>query len=201
VLNAADTEPRCSPATLLPDLVGPGVRLLFVGVNPGLRSAALGAPFTGHGNRFYPALFQAGILDRMIDVARGLAPQDRRRLITLGVGITSLVARPTRRADEVHPGELAAGVERLTATVARLQPAVVAILGITAYRIAFARPRARPGPQPEAFDGRPLWVVPNPSGRNAHASVATLAAAYREVAAAAGVSLHPAPHVRDAGLR
>jgi TDG/mug DNA glycosylase family protein len=153
----------------LPDLIGPGVRLLFVGVNPGLRSAAVQAQFAFRGNRFYRALQGAGIVDRPIDASDGFRDKDKAHLIERGVGITSLVPRATARADELDRDELVAGARALEAKVDRLHPAVVAILGVTAYRVAFARPSAAVGQQPESIAGQTLWIVPNPSGRNAHA--------------------------------
>ena len=173
----------------LPDLIAPGVRLLFVGINPGLRSVAVQGHFAPRGNRFYPALLRAGITDHLIDASAGLTAGDRDYLLARGVGITSLVTRATASADEITPAELAEGARALGTKIARFGPRVVAILGVTAYRTAFAAPRARPGRQPQDLNGAPLWVVPNPSGRNAHAPLDTLAAAYREVAQAAGLSL------------
>jgi double-stranded uracil-DNA glycosylase len=173
----------------LPDLISEGVRLLFVGINPGLRSVAVQGHFAPRGNRFWPALLRAGITDHLIDASAGLAPADRDYLLRRGVGITSLVERATASADELGPAELADGARALGAKIARFRPRVVAILGVTAYRTAFAAPRAVLGRQPEDLHGSQLWVVPNPSGRNAHAPLDTLAAAYREVAQAAGLSL------------
>jgi double-stranded uracil-DNA glycosylase len=173
----------------LPDLIGEGVRLLFVGINPGLRSVAVQGHFAPRGNRFYPALLRAGITGHLIDASGGLTGADRAHLLDQGVGITSLVARATASADELGPAELTEGVKSLTNTVRRFRPRVVAILGITAYRTAFGMPRATLGRQPDDLEGAQLWVVPNPSGRNAHASRDALAAAYREVALAAGISL------------
>ena len=173
----------------LPDLIADGVRLLFVGVNPGLRSVAVQGHFAPRGNRFFPALLRAGITDHLIDASAGLTPGDRDYLLARGVGITSLVARATASADELGPAELTAGAKALAATVRRFRPRVVAILGVTAYRTAFAVPRARPGRQPQDLNGAQLWVVPNPSGRNAHAPLDTLAAAYREVALTAGIDV------------
>jgi double-stranded uracil-DNA glycosylase len=176
----------------LPDLIGPRTRLLFVGVNPGLSAVAVQAPFPLRGNRFYPALFRAGITDRLIDASGGFAPGDRDYLVDRGIGITALVPRATASAAELRPAELRAGVQNLVTTVAQVKPAVVAVLGITAYRIAFARPQAVVGRQPGLLAGAQLWVVPNPSGRNLHASLADLADAFREVAIAAGLELGPA---------
>jgi double-stranded uracil-DNA glycosylase len=176
----------------LPDLIGSQTRLLFVGVNPGLSAVAVQAPFPLRGNRFYPALFKAGITDRLIDASAGFAPGDRDYLVERGIGITALVPRATASAAELRPAELRAGVQNLVATVARVKPRAVAFLGITAYRIAFAAPDAVAGRQPARLAGAQLWVVPNPSGRNRHASLADLAIAYREVAVAAGLELGPA---------
>jgi double-stranded uracil-DNA glycosylase len=186
--------PRFSRAELesfrdaeVPDLIGPGLRLLFVGINPGLWTAATGTHFAHPVNRFYPALLEAGILDRRIDPAAGMTDHDRDYLRSRGIGITNLVRRATARADELHRDELRAGAAALTALVEATRPAVVAIAGITAYRQAFAVPRAVAGEQPEPLAGARLWVVPNPSGLNAHHTVATLALAYAEPARAAGV--------------
>lgn len=171
----------------LPDLLGPGVRLLFVGINPGLWTAATQAHFSRRGNRFYPALFRAGITDRVIDASAGYSPADREHLLERGVGITNLVARATANAAELSAGELAAGAQELARRVQAIQPQVAAVLGISAYRTAFGRPKAVCGPQPETLGGAQLWVAPNPSGLNAHATLATLGEAYREIAVAAGV--------------
>ncbi|TDE08505.1 mismatch-specific DNA-glycosylase [Jiangella asiatica] len=171
----------------VPDLAGPGLKLLFVGINPGLWTAAVQAHFGRRGNRFYPALFRAGIVDRLIDPSGGMSTADHDHLVERGVGITNLVARATARADELAAGELAAGARDLAARAARLRPAVVAVLGITAYRSAFGEPSATAGRQPGDLAGAQVWVAPNPSGLNAHASLDTLAAAYRDIARAAGV--------------
>jgi TDG/mug DNA glycosylase family protein len=174
----------------VPDLIGPGLRLLFVGINPGLWTAAAQSHFARRGNRFYPALYRAGIVDRLIDASDGFTTDDRQHLIDRGVGITNIVARATARADELTAAELAAGAQELTRRVTARKPRVVAVLGITAYRTGFGQPRAAAGLQPESLGGAQLWVAPNPSGLNAHATVDSLAVAYREVAAAAGVELH-----------
>jgi TDG/mug DNA glycosylase family protein len=173
----------------LPDLLGPDVRLLFVGINPGLWTVATQSHFSRRGNRFYPALQRAGITDHVIDASSGLIQSDLDHLRDRGIGITSLVARATARADELEPAELVAGARALAERVAQIAPVVVAMLGITAYRIAFGEPRAIVGRQQHDLSGAQLWAVPNPSGLNAHASVATLGAAYREVAVAAGIPL------------
>ena len=174
----------------VPDLLpGPGqeVRLLFVGINPGLWTAATQTHFAHPGNRFYPALLRAGVITRAIDLSSGMTEEDREHLRGRGIGITNLVRRATARADELTPTELREGGERLRATVRTAVPPVVAVAGVTAYRSAFGERRARVGEQPEPFEGARLWVVPNPSGLNAHETVATLASAYAEPARAAGL--------------
>ena len=171
----------------VPDLVGPGLRLLFVGINPGLWTAATGAHFARPGNRFYPALAAAGIIGYQIRAADGMTEADREHLISRGIGITNLVARASARADELAREELREGARRLEERVAEWRPRVVAIAGVSAYRHAFARPKAVLGGQPEPLAAAELWVVPNPSGLNAHHSLAALAAAYAEPARAAGV--------------
>ena len=171
----------------LPDLLGPSTRLLFVGINPGLLTVAVQSHFGRRGNRFYPALHRAGIVDRVIDASNGFRSEDRTLLLEAGIGITNLVPWATARADELTPEQLRDGAHMLERTVRRVRPTVVAMLGITAYRIAFGRPKAVVGPQPQPLGGAPVWVVPNPSGLNAHARLPDLAAAYREVARAAGI--------------
>ncbi|MGO4204740.1 mismatch-specific DNA-glycosylase [Rhodococcus sp. TAF43] len=171
----------------VPDLIGPGCRLLFVGINPGLWTAATGAHFARPGNRFYPALLRGGLVDRPIDPTAGMSDADRDLLVRRGVGITNLVARATARADELTAAELRAGGQRLRDVVATVRPRVVAVAGITAYRAAFGARAAQKGRQPDGFEGAELWVVPNPSGLNAHDTVDSLAHAYRAAAVEAGV--------------
>ena len=174
----------------VPDLLpGPGdppVRLLFVGINPGLWTAATQTHFAHPGNRFYPALHRAGIIERPIDPT-GMSEGDRAHLRGRGIGITNLVRRATARADELTRAEQQEGAAELRRTVERVAPAVVAMAGITAYRIAFGRPKAVAGRQEPTGPGPEWWVVPNPSGLNAHETVDSLAAAYAEPARAAGV--------------
>lgn len=177
----------------LPDLVGPCTRLLFAGINPGLLTVAVQAHFAKRGNRFYPALYRAGITDRLIDAADGFRPEDRAYLLERGIGITSIVPTATARADELTRAELIAGGRALRERVVSIRPAVVAVLGITAYRVAFGRPDARVGAQDETWGDAQVWVAPNPSGLNAHESLASLAGAYRAIASAAGVELYPEP--------
>ena len=167
----------------IPDLVGDDLRLLFVGINPGLVSAATGLHFARPGNRFYPALRLAGILPDDV-----LTPEDARPvLVARGIGITNIVARAAARADELRAAELGPGRARREAVVEEHRPKVVAIAGITSYRVAFGRRVARAGRQDETIGDAQMWVVPNPSGLNAHETPESLAAAYREAAEAAGV--------------
>ncbi|MEJ7633890.1 mismatch-specific DNA-glycosylase [Aeromicrobium sp.] len=167
----------------IPDLIGDDVRLLFVGINPGLVSAATGLHFARAGNRFYPALRLAGIIP-----AEVMTPEDARpALLSRGIGITNIVERASARADELDPAELVEGRRRLEALVAEHRPRVVAIAGITSYRTAFDRRKARAGRQEEPMGDAQVWVVPNPSGLNAHETVESLSAAYAEAAVAAGI--------------
>ena len=172
---------------LLPGPDGPDLRLLFVGINPGLWTAATQTHFAHPGNRFYPALLEAGILTEPISPSAGMTDADRDRLRAQGIGITNVVRRATAKASELTDDELRAGGVELAATVRRTTPRVVAIAGITAYRTAFGQRKATPGRQPEPFEGAELWIVPNPSGLNAHETVHTLAIAYGDAARAAGV--------------
>ncbi len=171
----------------VPDLVGERLRLLFVGINPGLWTAATGTHFAHPGNRFYPALLRAGIIERPIDRGAGMGDGDRLHLLDRGIGITNIVRRATAKASELRRDELIAGAVELRALVACRRPAVVAVAGITAYRTAFVDRRATIGEQPSGLEGARLWVVPNPSGLNAHETTETLAAAYRAPAIAAGI--------------
>ncbi len=171
----------------VPDLAGPGMRLLFVGINPGLMTAATGIHFGNPGNRFRPALVGAGLLAPLNGAPPGMTEADLAALAARGVGITNLVRRATARADELTKAELAEGGVRLEAFVAEHRPRVVAVLGVTAYRTAFQQPKAAPGRQPDRLAGAELWVVPNPSGLNAHETIASLAVAYTAPARAAGL--------------
>ncbi len=169
------------------DLMPTDLRLLFVGINPGLWTAAVNAHFARPGNRFWPALHRAGLTARLVDASRGMPEQDLEDLDARGIGVTNLAPRATRRADEVTAEELRAGGERLSRLVADRRPRVVAVAGVTAYRTAFGDRRAARGRQPHDLAGAELWVVPNPSGLNAHETLESLAAAYAEVARAAGL--------------
>ena len=154
------------------DVLGPDLAGLFCGINPSLWSGATGHHFGRPGNRFWPALHAAGFTPRLLDPAeQHLLPQYR-------LGITNLVNRATARADELAPAELRAGGRRLAVLAGRIRPRRVAVVGVTAYRTAFDRPRAVVGPQSERLAGAALWVLPNPSGLNAHYSLDGLAAQF-----------------------
>lgn len=157
----------------VPDVIAPDLRVLFCGINPGLYTAAVGHNFARPGNRFWPALHAGGFTDRV------LSPFEERELLKLGYGITNVVDRATASADELSADELAAGGQRLAAKVRRYRPRFLAVLGIGAYRSAFGRPHAAPGPQPEALDATRIWVLPNPSGLNASYQPEKLAAMFR----------------------
>jgi TDG/mug DNA glycosylase family protein len=161
------------------DLVDDRVRLLFVGINPGLWTAAVNAHFARRGNRFWPALYAAGITPRLVDVSNGMSETDRELVLGLGIGITNIVPTASARADELTLDELRAGALMFEAKVRRWEPRVVAVLGLTAYRQAFAEPKAAQGPQARRMGGAELWVLPNPSGLNAHETVDSLATSYR----------------------
>jgi double-stranded uracil-DNA glycosylase len=157
---------------VLPDAGDPALRVLFCGINPGLVSAATGHHFARPGNRFWPALYAAGF------TSRRLRPDEQGELATLGLGITNMAARATARADELTDAELVAGGVRLRALVASVRPVWLAVVGITAYRTAFAAPRATVGPQEERLGATRVWVLPNPSGLNAHWQTPELTAEY-----------------------
>ncbi|GAB3155819.1 G/U mismatch-specific DNA glycosylase [Microbispora hainanensis] len=154
------------------DVLGPELDVLFCGINPSLYSAATGHHFARPGNRFWPVLHLSGL------VPRRLAPSEQHLLPSYGLGITNIVARATARADELTPDELREGGARLARLVAEVRPRVLAIAGVSAYRVAFARPAARIGPQEETVGGTALWVLPNPSGLNAHFDLDRLTAEY-----------------------
>jgi TDG/mug DNA glycosylase family protein len=158
-------------------ILGPGLRVLFVGINPSLRSAQVGHHFARPGNRFWPTLHAAGFTSRL------LRPDEDHQLPAHGIGVTNLASRPTRAADELTRDELRAGAAELEQTVRRYLPRLVAMVGLTAYRLAFARPWAAMGLQSEEVGGRPVWVLPNPSGLNAHYKPADFARLYAEARA------------------
>lgn len=146
----------------LRDVIAPHLDVLFVGINPGLYSGAVGHHFARPGNRFWPTLFAAGFTPRLF------TGFDDRSLLDLGIGITNLVARTTASADELTKDELIRGAAILRRKVARYRPRCVAFVGLTAYRTAFSSPKATIGLQPDAFGPSQVWLLPNPSGLNAH---------------------------------
>lgn len=168
--------------------MGDFCKLLFVGINPGLWTAATKTHFCHPSNRFYPALREAGLIDFAIDTDVGMTDEQRGRLTGSGIGITNLVNRATARASELGGAELRSGGDRLAGLVARLEPVVVAVAGVTAYREAFRDRSAVVGRQEEGLGRSQLWVVPNPSGLNAHETTRSLAEWYGRVAEAAGIS-------------
>ncbi len=172
------------------DLLADPLRLLFVGINPGLWTAAVNAHFARPGNRFWPALHRAGITERAVDASTGLPNDARIELAAAGIGISNIVPIATARAAELTAAEIRVGGEHLRELVSNCRPAVVAVLGVTAYRQAFGNPKIGIGRSDEPFEGAELWVLPNPSGLNAHETVETLSAWYRQAAEAAGVPLH-----------
>lgn len=156
----------------VPDVVPPVGGVLLCGINPGLWSAATGHHFARPGNRFWPALHASGFTDRL------LRPDEEQLLPSYGLGVTNVVPRATARADELTPEEYVAGGAALVERVTAWQPAWVAVLGVTAYRAAFDRRKAAVGPQQDGLAGARVWVLPNPSGLNAHWSAPRLAEAY-----------------------
>jgi TDG/mug DNA glycosylase family protein len=161
----------------VPDNIAPGLDVLFVGINPGLYSGAVGHHFARPGNRFWKALHGAGFTDRV------LSPFEERELLRRNLGITNLADRATASAGELQAEELRRGAARLHRKVRRYRPWVVAVLGIAAFRTGFGRPGAGPGAQPETIDGALVWVLPNPSGLNAHFQLPELVEAFAELRA------------------
>ena len=161
--------------TEVPDILGPGLTVLFCGINASLYSAAVGHHFARPGNRFWKALYQAGFTERL------LSPAEDKTLLQQGYGLTNIVARATARADELDRAELQQGYLDLSNKIDELRPQYLAILGITAYRIAFRYPQAKIGPQSAQLHNTKIWVLPNPSGLNAHYQVNDLARVYGEL--------------------
>lgn len=163
------TSRRPTPAELaaarsgtIQDVIGPDLDVLFCGINPGLWSGALGQHFAKPGNRFWPALHRSGFTPRQ------LRPAEQEELLSYRLGVTNLVARTTARADELSRPEFVAGAQRLTALAEEYTPRWVAVVGVVAYRAGFGRPHATVGRQEQQIGGAALWVLPNPSGLNAH---------------------------------
>lgn len=168
----------------LPDVLAPDLAVVFCGINPGLWSAATGHHFARPGNRFWPALHRGGFTPRQFD------PVEQWDLLPLGLGITNVAARASARADELSPAELVEGGTLLVAKVERLRPRWLAVLGVGAYRVAFGRRQASVGVQPERIGRTRIWILPNPSGLNAHYTPPQLAT---EFAALREATLAPPP--------
>ena len=164
----------------IPDVLAPGLNVVFVGINPGLYSAAVGHHFARPGNRFWKALHSAGFTEHLV------SPFEDRTLLERRLGLTNLVERATASAAELGEEELRAGAGRLRRMVARHRPRFVAVLGVGAYRVGFGRRRASVGPQDEALHAARVWVLPNPSGLNAHFQLPELVEAFRGLRAAVG---------------
>jgi TDG/mug DNA glycosylase family protein len=164
----------------LPDVIAPNLKVLFAGINPGLYTAAIGHHFGRPGNRFWPTLYAAGFTPRIF------SPFEEQELIPLGYGITNVVARATAAADELDHREFVTGGKQLVAKLKKVKPRVLAILGVGAYRAAFDRPKAQVGPQDERIGETRLWVLPNPSGLNAHYQAARLAEVFAELRRSVG---------------
>ncbi|MER3432684.1 MAG: G/U mismatch-specific DNA glycosylase [Leptolyngbya sp. ERB_1_1] len=159
----------------LPDIIAPNLKILFSGINPSLYSAAVEHHFARPGNRFWKAIHLAGFTDRL------LSPFEDQTLLDRGFGLTNLAARATARADELTAEDLSIGHQSLAAKIEQYQPKYLAMLGVSAYRSAFNQPKARMGLQKEPLFHTKIWVLPNPSGLNAHYQLKDLAEVYREL--------------------
>ena len=168
-------EIRAATGKTVPDIIAPDLHILFCGINPSLYSAAVGHHFARPGNRFWRSLYAAGFTERL------LAPFEDRDLLQFGYGLTNIVDRSSARADELDAEELVIGQQQLAAKVQHYRPQCLAVLGIGAYRTAFNRPKAVMGRQNESLDGAIVWVLPNPSGLNAHYQLEDLKRVYREL--------------------
>jgi TDG/mug DNA glycosylase family protein len=168
-------EIAAAEGKIVADIIAEDLKVLFCGINPGLYTAAIGHHFGRPGNRFWPALYASGITERL------LSPYDERELLVNGYGITNIVARASARADDLDEDELREGARILERKAKRYRPRFLAFLGITAYRTAFQRPRAVLGLQTEMLGETKIWVLPNPSGLNAHHSAADLARLFGEL--------------------
>ncbi|MGV9557902.1 G/U mismatch-specific DNA glycosylase [Streptomyces sp. NPDC003522] len=164
---------------LVPDVVAGGLRVLFCGINPGLMSAVTGHHFARPGNRFWPVLHLSGFTPGL------LKPAEQRELLSYGLGITNVVARASARADELTAQEYREGGRLLREKVLRLEPRWLAVVGVTAYRVAFDDRTAEIGPQERTIGDTRVWVLPNPSGLNAHWTTATMAQEYARLRVAA----------------
>jgi TDG/mug DNA glycosylase family protein len=162
----------------VPDVIAPRLQVLFCGINPGLYTAAVGHHFARPGNRFWPTLYAAGFTDRLV------SPFDERELLQSGYGITNVVMRATATADQLTREELRFGGKRLAVKVRRHKPAFLAVLGLGAYRTAWEQPKAIIGRQEETIGETVVWVLPNPSGLNAHYQAKDLALVFSQLKAA-----------------
>ncbi|MET9261856.1 G/U mismatch-specific DNA glycosylase [Amycolatopsis sp. NPDC004079] len=178
-------EQAAAHGTTIPDVLAANLNVLFCGINPGLYSGALGLHFARPGNRFWPALHASGFTPRQLD------PSEQDELLALGLGITNVVARTTARADELTDDELREGGEILTKKVRKYRPRWLAVVGITAYRVAFGDRRAAVGPQDRTIGTSKIWLLPNPSGLNAHWTPKTLAAEFGRLRAQAVIGDSP----------
>lgn len=168
-------EIEAAAGKTVPDVIAPGLKVLFCGINPGLYTAAVGHHFARPGNRFWPAIHAAGFTPRL------LSAFEERELLDNGYGITNVVARATAGADELSRAELVEGGRILEEKVFHYAPRILAVLGVGAYRVAFNRPKAALGPQPERIGATQLWVMPNPSGLNAHYRLHELSQLFKEL--------------------
>jgi TDG/mug DNA glycosylase family protein len=157
------------------DVIAPGLQVLFCGINPGLYTAATGHHFAGPGNRFWPTMYAAGFTPRLF------TPYQDADLLELGLGITNLVHRPTASADQLGKEELVAGGKLLVRKLRRYRPEVLAVVGLGAFRTAFEKPKAGCGLQAEAIGDARVWLLPNPSGLNAHHQGPTLVRMFAEL--------------------
>jgi double-stranded uracil-DNA glycosylase len=187
-VTAGSPRSRPTPADLeaardatIPDVLTGGLRVVFAGINPGLYSAATGHHFARPGNRFWPALHRSGFTPRQF------RPDEQDQLLALGLGITNVAPRATARAAELSPAELREGALALQDKMARFRPQWLAVLGVTVYRTAFGHPDAVVGPQQAVIGPTRLWVLPNPSGLNAHWSAESLAGEFARLRGAAGL--------------
>lgn len=173
------TELATARDRTVPDVIAPGLRVLFCGINPGLYSGATGLHFARPGNRFWPALHRSGFTPRL------LMPVEQQALLECGLGITNIVERTTAKASDLDDDEIRAGGERLARKAERWNPAFVAVCGLSAFRVAFGDRAAEVGPQERTLGGARLWLLPNPSGLNAHYQIDDLARVFGELKVAA----------------
>ncbi|MBJ7902645.1 G/U mismatch-specific DNA glycosylase [Streptomyces sp. DSM 110735] len=178
-MSLTQAQLEAARGRLVPDVLADGLHVLFCGINPGLMSAATGHHFARPGNRFWPVLHRSGFTPRQ------LKPAEERDLLTYGLGITNVVARATARADELKPEEYREGGRLLAAKVERYAPRWLAVVGVTAYRSAFADRTARIGPQDRTIGNTRIWALPNPSGLNAHWTLETMAEEFARLREAA----------------